>query len=61
MARSTPWRFVAALLLVAVSSVAQAQRGRIVGTVSDSSKAPVAGAQVIVAPGLSAVTSAVFK
>jgi outer membrane receptor for ferrienterochelin and colicins len=58
MARSTPWRFVAALLLVSVSSVAQAQRGRIVGTVSDSSKAPVAGAQVIVSPGLSAVSSA---
>lgn len=58
MSRSCLWRSLAALLVV-VPSLAQAQKGRIVGTVSDSAKSPVAGAQVIVSPtGLSAVTSA---
>ena len=59
MSRSFLWRSLAALLLVAVPSLAQAQTGRIVGTVSDSAKGPVVGAQVIVSPtGLSAVSAA---
>lgn len=59
MSRSFLWRPLAALLLMAVPSLARAQTGRIVGTVSDSTKRPVAGAQVIVSPsGRSAETTA---
>ncbi len=59
MSRSSLCRSLTAVLLVAVPALVQAQKGRIVGTVSDSSKGPVVGAQVIVSPtGLSAVTSA---
>lgn len=59
MSRSSLWRSLVALLLVAVPSLASAQTGRIIGTVSDSARGPVVGAQVIVSPtGFSAVTSA---
>ena len=51
-------RLAAALLVVALPVVAQAQKGRIVGAITDSSKKqPIAGAQIIVSPsGLSAET-----
>lgn len=59
MSRSFLWRTLAAFVLLALPSLAQAQKGRIVGTVSDSTKGPIAGAQVIVSPtGLSTQTAA---
>ena len=57
---SNGWRVVRAMLLGAlVPAVALAQAGRISGSVSDSAKAPLAGAQVgIVGTRLAAVTDA---
>ena len=54
------WRFVRAMLLVAAAPAAlAAQSGRITGTVTDSSKAPLAGAQIaVVGTRLGAMTDA---
>ena len=50
-------RLASLALLLALPVVAKAQKGRIVGAVTDSTKKPIAGAQVIVSPsGLSAET-----
>jgi iron complex outermembrane receptor protein len=57
------WRFVRAVLLVAlVPGALAAQAGRISGTVTDSTKAPLVGAQVgVVGTRLGAVTDASGK
>ena len=54
------WRFVRALLVVALGpAAALAQAGRITGTVTDSAKAPMAGAQIsVVGTRLGALTDA---
>jgi iron complex outermembrane receptor protein len=52
-------RILAIALCMAMPSLAVAQKGRIVGTVSDTARGPIAGAQVIVSPsGLSNQTGA---
>jgi len=50
MLRSLSTRILAIALCISLPSLASAQRGRIVGTVSDSARGPLAGAQVIVSP-----------
>ena len=50
MLRSLSSRILAIALCAALPSFAFAQRGRIIGTVSDTSRAAIAGAQVIVSP-----------
>jgi len=59
MPQSWITRLLAVALLVAVPAVGEAQKGRIVGAVTDSTKRPIAGAQVIVSPsGRSGETNA---
>ena len=57
------WRSVRAMVLVALlPAAAAAQAGRISGTVMDSTKAPLVGAQIgVVGTRLSAVTDATGK
>ena len=57
MPQSWITRLTAIALVLAMPVIAQAQKGRIVGAVTDSTKKPLAGAQVIVSPsGLSTET-----
>src|SRR5690242_21265256 len=57
MPQSWITRLTAIALVLAMPAIAQAQKGRIVGAVTDSTKKPLAGAQVIVSPsGLSTET-----
>jgi len=59
MPQSWITRLVAIAAFVAMPLVGEAQKGRIVGAVTDSTKRPIAGAQVIVSPsGRSGETNA---
>ena len=59
MLRSWFTRALALALMLAPPAVVHAQKGRIVGTIADSAKGPLAGAQVLVSPsGISAETQA---
>jgi outer membrane receptor for ferrienterochelin and colicins len=59
MLRFVSTRILGFALLLALPSTALAQKGRIVGTVKDSAKTPIAGAQILVSPsGLSTETLA---
>lgn len=59
MLRTILTRVFGLILLAALPSLGYAQKGRIVGTIQDSTKGPISGAQVIVSPsGMSMETLA---